>query len=224
MDMTLWGQWELICRLAVAAVCGLIIGYERNNRLKEAGMRTHMIVAVGSALIMIVSKYGFGDVLFLHSYSIDPSRIAAQIVSGVGFLGAGIIFEHRKAVSGLTTAAGIWATAGIGMAIGADLYFVGIVATFLVLFIQILLHKRLQWLHLPTSEQIDIEFSEKADAISFVQTKFGESNIKILNLKVKRTHHKSLLVTLFVKLPPNFSTSKLMDLFKDNPHILSIEY
>ena len=101
-------------RLILAAVCGGIIGYERTNRGKGAGIRTHSIVSLASCLMMLVSKYGFADMDVLG----DGSRIAAQVVSGVGFLGAGMIyFNGRHSVKGLTTAAGIWATSGIGLAL-----------------------------------------------------------------------------------------------------------
>ncbi|WP_186786893.1 MgtC/SapB family protein, partial [Oenococcus oeni] len=128
-DTYLITQIGLLLRLIVAGVCGFAIGYERKSRLKEAGVRTHMIVALGAALIMIVSKYGFVDVVQLKGYVLDPSRIAAQIVSGIGFLGAGMIFVRKQAINGLTTAAGVWTTAGVGMAIGAKLYFIGVSAT-----------------------------------------------------------------------------------------------
>ena len=105
-------QLELILRLLVASLCGFAIGYERTNRLKEAGIRTHMIVAVGSALVMIVSKYGFFDVMRLNNVTLDPSRIAAQIVTGIGFLGAGTILVRRSGINGLTTAAGLWGHGG----------------------------------------------------------------------------------------------------------------
>ena len=100
---------ELFLRVIVASVLGYMIGYERKNRDKSAGMRTHAIVALGAALMMVVSKYGFYDV-----EKVDSSRVAAQIVSGVGFLGAGVIFVRNNTVSGLTTAAGLWTTAGVG--------------------------------------------------------------------------------------------------------------
>ena len=100
---------ELFLRVIVASVLGYMIGYERKNRDKSAGMRTHAIVALGAALMMVVSKYGFYDV-----EKVDSSRVAAQIVSGVGFLGAGVIFVRNNTVSGLTTAAGLWTTAGSG--------------------------------------------------------------------------------------------------------------
>ncbi|MBJ8081620.1 MgtC/SapB family protein [Bacillus cereus group sp. N14] len=124
---------DLIIRIGVAGLLGAIIGIEREIRSKEAGLKTHFLVAVGSALIMVVSKYAFSDIMNEEHTALDPSRIAAQVVSGVGFLGAGTIIIQKQAVKGLTTAAGLWATAGIGLAIGAGMYVVGIGATILVL-------------------------------------------------------------------------------------------
>lgn len=124
---------DFIIRIGVAGLLGAIIGMEREIRSKEAGLKTHFLVAVGSALIMVVSKYAFSDIVFEDHMSLDPSRIAAQVVSGVGFLGAGTIIIQKQAVKGLTTAAGLWATAGIGLAIGAGMYVVGVGATILVL-------------------------------------------------------------------------------------------
>lgn len=124
---------DFIIRIGVAGLLGAIIGIEREIRSKEAGLKTHFLVAVGSALIMVVSKYAFSDIMFEEHMSLDPSRIATQVVSGVGFLGAGTIIIQKQAVKGLTTAAGLWATAGIGLAIGAGMYVVGIGAMILVL-------------------------------------------------------------------------------------------
>ena len=123
MDITVFTELEFFFRILIAGICGGLIGYERNNRLKEAGIRTHLIVALAAALIMVVSKYGFSDVTTLKGVALDPSRIAAQIVTGVGFLGAGtIIITARQQVKGLTTAAGLWASACLGLAIGAGFY------------------------------------------------------------------------------------------------------
>ncbi|GAB6992038.1 MgtC/SapB family protein [Paenibacillus pini] len=124
---------EYIIRLAVAGLLGAVIGLERELRAKEAGLRTHFLVAVGSALIMLVSQYGFSEVINHEHIALDPSRIAAQAVSGIGFLGAGMIIIERKMVRGLTTAAGVWATSGIGLTIGSGMYAAGISATILVL-------------------------------------------------------------------------------------------
>lgn len=116
----------LILRLLLAGFLGALIGAEREYRAKVAGTRTHLLVAIGAALMMIVSRYGFEG-------QGDPSRVAAQIVSGIGFIGAGAIMVNKHAVHGLTTAAGIWVAAGIGMAIAAGLYAVGIASTVLSL-------------------------------------------------------------------------------------------
>ena len=124
--------WQPLIALALAAVLSLIIGLEREFYAKSAGMRTYLLVGVGSALFTVVSKYGFSDVL-LSGTSFDGSRVAAQVVSGVGFLGAGLIFVRRDAVRGLTTAAGVWFVAAVGMAAGATLYVIAGGATVLYL-------------------------------------------------------------------------------------------
>ena len=112
----------LITRIVIAGLLGGIIGAEREFRAKIAGTRTHLLVAVGAALMMIVSRYGFDG-------QGDPGRVAAQIVSGIGFIGAGAIMVNRKAVHGLTTAAGIWVAAGIGMAVASGMYAIGVATT-----------------------------------------------------------------------------------------------
>jgi len=125
-------EWQPLIALALAAGLSLIIGLEREFYAKAAGMRTYLLVGVGSALFTVVSKYGFADVI-TGSTSFDGSRVAAQIVSGVGFLGAGLIFVRRDAVRGLTTAAGVWFVAAVGMAAGAHLYVIACGATVLYL-------------------------------------------------------------------------------------------
>lgn len=121
---TLWStgaQWDLLPPVALALLLSTAIGLEREAGMKAAGLRTHALVGVGSAVFMLVSKYGFADLLGLEHVSLDPSRIAAQIVSGIGFIGGGLIFVRRDAVRGLTTAATIWLTAAVGTACGAGL-------------------------------------------------------------------------------------------------------
>lgn len=125
---------EFILRLFVAAVLGSIIGLDREYRAKEAGYRTHFLVSLGSALMMIVSQYGFTEAIEEVGIArFDPARVAAQVVTGIGFIGAGTIILQRQIVRGLTTAAGIWATAGIGLVVGAGMYVLGISATVLAL-------------------------------------------------------------------------------------------
>ena len=146
-QFSLWQYGEFFLRVVVACACGAAIGFERSKRLKEAGIRTHIIVCCAAALTMIVSKYGFADLTGPNGVGMygtkgtDPARLAAQIISGVSFLGAGIIFRNNNNVKGLTTAAGIWATAGIGLAIGAGMYVIGVFTTVVVAVIQIIMHK-----------------------------------------------------------------------------------
>ena len=149
----MFGQFSLLqyldflIRIIASCVCGTCIGYERTKRLKEAGVRTHVIVCCTAALTMIISKYGFVDMIseagisYPGTHSTDPARLAAQIISGVSFLGAGIIFRKGNSVRGLTTAAGIWATACIGLAIGSGMYVIGLVGTLVIAVIQIIMHR-----------------------------------------------------------------------------------
>ena len=125
--------WDFVWRLVLAALFGTIIGLDREYREKEAGFRTHFLVSLGSALMMIVSQYVFSEILTHDGVSLDPSRIAAQVVSGIGFIGAGTIIFNHQIVRGLTTAASLWATAGIGLTAGAGMSWLALAATILTL-------------------------------------------------------------------------------------------
>ena len=125
--------WDFVWRLVLAAIFGTIIGLDREYREKEAGFRTHFLVSLGSALMMIVSQCGFSEILTHDGVSLDPSRIAAQVVSGIGFIGAGTIIFNHQIVRGLTTAASLWATAGIGLTAGAGMSWLALAATILTL-------------------------------------------------------------------------------------------
>ncbi|MDR3386891.1 MAG: MgtC/SapB family protein [Rudaea sp.] len=129
------GNIELLSRLGLAALLGSVIGFERERLNWAAGLRTHMLVCVGSTLIMLVSAYGFADVLGEKNVVLDPSRMAAQVVSGIGFLGAGAILMRGEIVRGLTTAASLWSVAGVGLAVGGGMYTAAIGATAIMLII-----------------------------------------------------------------------------------------
>lgn len=123
-------------RLLLAALLGSVVGYERQRKEGSAGLRTHMLVCLGSSLIMIVSAFGFGDILGRPAVVLDPSRVAAQVVSGIGFLGAGtILFLGQRVVRGLTTAAGLWSVAAVGLAVGGGLYTAAVMTTVIVIVI-----------------------------------------------------------------------------------------
>lgn len=153
------GTGEMILRLLLAAFLGGLIGIEREYRSKVAGVRTHLLVAIGSSLLMLLSQFGFGG-------EGDPARIAAQIVSGIGFIGAGaIIMDRRNAVHGLTTAAGIWVSAGIGMTVAAGMYILAIAATVLSLlgleFMGFIFHKNEGDASNPSKEGLDVKDGEE---------------------------------------------------------------
>ena len=218
-------QLDYLLRLFIAAVCGMAIGYERKNRMKEAGIRTHFIVAIGAALIMIISKYGFQDQIGWPNMSLDPSRIAAQVVTGVGFLGAGVIFMQKQTIVGLTTAAGVWVTAAIGLSIGSGLYFVGIAATVITILGQILLHGKIRFLSSPRTETLMLQIVDNADAIKLLQDIFEDNEIIILNLKSKRDEKSSLInVEVVIRVYESFNMTKFLNILQSKDFIKSLEF
>lgn len=191
--------WDFALRLFVAGAMGVLIGLEREYRAKEAGYRTHFLVALGSALMMIVSQYGFMEVLKTDLIRLDPSRIAAQVVSGIGFIGAGTIILQKQIVRGLTTAAGIWATSGIGLAVGAGMYAVGISATLLVLLGLETLSYFFKSIGL-RNMMIDF-FTDDKEVIKRVSKKFNTRNYVVVSYEMteaytngKNVYHVSMLV------------------------------
>ena len=158
--MFLLGEAELMIRVGLACVLGWLIGNERKNRNKSAGTRTHAIVALGAALAMVVSKYGFQDI---PDY--DAARVAAQVVSGVGFLGAGIIFVRNNLVNGLTTAAGLWATASVGLAMGSGLYVIGIASALVLILMQEITHKIAYFAKVASGGMIHMTLVQETDAV-----------------------------------------------------------
>lgn len=177
---------EMVLRLLLAAVLGGLIGAERERRLNRgAGLRTHALVSVASALVMIVSAYGFMSVLSPGKVVLDPSRVAAQVVSGVGFLGAGIIIFRRNAVRGLTTAASIWAVAAIGLASGCGLYISAISGTAIMWFILTVL-KKVENKYFPQRQlnRLTVEVSNNSQTKS-VSDKLKVDGLKIVNMMVK---------------------------------------
>lgn len=149
-------QLDLFLRIFLAVLCGAIIGYERSQRLKAAGIRTHILVSAASALFIIISKYGFNDILNYSNVDLDPSRVAAQVVSGISFIGAGTILIKNQNINGLTTAAGLWITSGVGMALGSGLYFIGILSAILIVIIQYFLRENFIYEKIVKKERIQV--------------------------------------------------------------------
>lgn len=193
--------YEFVLRLFVAAMLGGVIGLEREYRAKEAGFRTHFLVALGSGLFMILSQFGFDDVLgHYEQVSLDPSRIASQVVTGIGFIGAGTIIFQKHVVRGLTTAAGLWVTSAIGMTAGAGMYVLSIATTVLVLLCLEALYFILQ--HFGT-RNITVTFSTpKEENIQLVLQRLRDKEIIIDSYEMTRKDTSSghyFVVTMEMK-------------------------
>lgn len=211
---------DFTLRLFVAGVMGILIGLEREYRAKEAGYRTHFLVALGSSLLMIVSQYGFESVLKTDLVRLDPSRIAAQVVSGIGFIGAGTIILQKQIVRGLTTAAGIWATSGIGLAIGAGMYNIGIAATVLVLLGLEVLSYFFKSLGL---KNMMIEFSTSdKEIIKQVSSKFNSKNYVLVSYEMSEMtvdSHSVYHVSMVIKAKNMNEEGLLLMLLQEFPDI-----
>ena len=214
---------EFFGRLLLAGVCGALVGYERKRNMKEAGVRTHFIVSMAAALVMIVSKYGFMDVASLPGHSVDVSRVAASVISGVGFLGAGLIFVRKYTINGLTTAAGIWATSAVGMAIGGGMYSIGIMGTIIILLAQVFLHRRWRFMHIPTTEQLRIVLANEENSVREMRTVLDCHNIEILNIKMEIEDNGYLAIDMTVKLPPHSRITDIPEVFQSLSFVKTID-
>ena len=191
-------EWEYLIRITLAALCGGIIGYEREKRLKNAGIRTHILVSMSAALMMVISKYGFNDVLSNTGIGIDASRVAASVVSAIGFLGAGVIFVRKENTIGVTTAAGLWSTVGLGLAIGAGMYVTGTVFTFMVLAIQLLLHNRRFRFSTQTTGAITLKIDSTDFTIGQVNSIFREKKLDVRNIRLTLQDGGQLLSAIII--------------------------
>lgn len=212
----LWNM-ELVLRILAAMILGMLIGNERKNRMKSAGMRTHALVALGSALMMVVSKYGFAD-----AAQGDGARLAAQVVSGVGFLGAGMIFVRHNLVSGLTTAAGVWTTAGIGLTIGAGMYFVGISSALLMLIMQKLSHKFPLFSNAASAGLIRMTILNRPGAPEEIEQLLRSCKIDIHSLQIQKTEKDHIKLEFDVIFPRKMEKSMLFCRLAECSDILSI--
>ena len=202
---------EFIFRVFVAALLGGMIGFEREYCAKEAGLRTHFLVAMGSALFMIVSQYGFNAVLGT-SITLAPSRVAAQVVSGIGFIGAGTIIFQKHVIKGLTTAAGLWVTSAIGLACGSGLYLLSVASTLLVLlcletifFILMRIGSRTISVTISTTDREKIKKvvnQLREDCVtmdSYEMKRHGELFVVSMELKVKRNNYRNRIIEFMDK-------------------------
>lgn len=217
--------WHFIVRMLIAVVCGFVIGLERKSRSKEAGIRTHAIVCLAACLFMILSKYLasplFSDIAG-SGFTGDATRIASQVVTGIGFLGAGIIMYRRDVMHGLTTAAGVWATAAIGMALGAGFVVTGVCATAIIVILQLIFHLPVKAF---TTRHISVIrmtlWLEKDGLLNQITEMLGSK--KITSYKLKKSDDK-MIANVEVSTTDEFSIDKINEVMRNFPeHVLSIE-
>lgn len=207
---------NMIFRMLISCLCGLIIGFERENRAKEAGVRTHCIVACASAMMMIISKYGFEDIIQVYTSAdvrLDPSRMAQGIVTGVGFLGAGTIYVQRSNIRGLTTAAGLWATCGIGMAIGGGMYIIGFSATFIIIATQLIFHSSGRFMTSHKSKYIKIYGIEITEFQKQTTELLNSLNVTVNEVSVLRHSDGLYDYTFYCEMPGDIVEEEIIKQF-----------
>ena len=228
-DFTAVHWSELLLRLVDAALCGSLVGLERSRRFKDAGIRTHSLVACAAALLMIVSKYGFTDLeqagmFFPGTRGADPSRIAAQVVSGVSFLGAGIIYRDRNfTTKGLTTAAGIWAVAAIGLTVGAGLYLVGVFTTVYIVILQYFLHKIAVGNERNSDVHLDLVLNNGSTYQQRLMDKLKEWDAQVMETQMRREDETHTRYILSLKLNMDITDDMLYQVLSENGEISSIK-
>lgn len=219
-----WGQQLIFfVRILLAMLCGGIIGIERQQRIKVAGTRTHMMIAMAAALMMIISKYGFLDVIGTAGISWDVSRIAAGIITGIGILGGIIITGKQGHVSGTTTAAGLMATIAVGMAFGAGLYVMGISVTILILVMQYLLHRNLWIVKQTIRAQVVFHIEHDAGEYEKVLEKLEQYHIHVQQFRWEKINSESFQINCHVTIPARYTKEEIISIFAGMPETENFE-
>jgi putative Mg2+ transporter-C (MgtC) family protein len=202
---------EIVFKLALACILGGIVGLERESLNRPAGFRTYTVVCVGSALAMVVSIDMFSQ--FNHHVNVDPGRIAAQVISGIGFLGAGTIMKEGASIRGLTTAAGLWVVACIGLAAGAGMYMAAIVATFLILFVLIYFARfEHRFTGMRLYKGIVMLVDDQPGQVGVIGSILGEMDVLIKEINLEREETDNHLeIELLLQLPPETSVSQVIE-------------
>ena len=214
--LTLFDNLEFLIRLLLSAALGALVGLERSKRQKEAGVRTHCIIACTSALFMILSKYAFVDVTSIDGLrGADPARIAAQVVSGISFLGAGVIFKNGTSIRGLTTAAGMWGTAAVGMAVGAGMYWLGLIEAAILVAIQIILHRFPVGADALTTQEIVVEMADIPELQAQFDTLLAAHHGQVVESSLSR-EEGYLRMEITAKLEPPISHEEALSFLKTN--------
>ena len=220
--LTLYDNLEFLFRILLATVLGAAIGLERTKRQKEAGVRTHCIIACASAVFMILSKYAFIDTAALDgSRGADAARIAAQVVSGISFLGAGVIFKNGSSIRGLTTAAGMWGTAAVGMAIGAGLYWLGLMEAVVLVVIQLVLHRFPVGGDAETTQEVTVHMEDSEDLMRAFDRLVEGHKGKITDSTLTR-ENGLLCLEVSIRLPAPITHQEALAFLKENPGVRKI--
>ncbi len=220
--LTLYDNLEFLIRLLLSAGLGALVGLERSKRQKEAGVRTHCIIACTSALFMILSKYAFIDVTSIDGLrGADPARIAAQVVSGISFLGAGVIFKNGNSIRGLTTAAGMWGTAAIGMAVGAGMYWLGLIEAAILVAIQIILHRFPVGADALTTQEILVEMEDTLELQAQFDALLQAHHGQVMESSLSRDEGY-LRMEITAKLEPPITHDEALAFMKDNSGVRKV--
>lgn len=203
-------QTEIILRLVLAMMFGGFIGLERESHKRPAGFRTHILVCVGSALVMVISQYAFAD--FARATEYDPGRIAAQVVSGIGFLGAGTILREGATIKGLTTAASLWVVAGIGLAVGTGFYLAGAVTTGLVVVVLVVLDRFERRFIYTKRDTLFVQVQDKPGQLGAIATVLGKYGVGIKDVEMEtlETGHEAC-IHLALEVPFSVRKDRLLD-------------
>lgn len=196
---------DVFIRLVVALLLGGLIGYERQACNKSAGLRTHVLVCIGSCLIMVLSINIYHTVQGLTNA--DPTRLAAQVVSGIGFLGAGTIMKEGATIKGLTTAASLWVVSGVGLAVGSGYYFSALFATVLVFLTLTMLQRFEKAVHIDGVMMVSIDAIDQPGQIGKICGYFGSSGISIQDIRIEEESNQHLLLSIALRLPEEANTN-----------------
>lgn len=221
--LTLFDNLEFLIRLLLSAALGALVGLERSKRQKEAGVRTHCIIACTSALFMILSKYAFVDTAIGADglRGADPARIAAQVVSGISFLGAGVIFKNGNSIRGLTTAAGMWGTAAIGMAVGAGMYWLGLIEAAILVAIQIILHRFPVGADALTTQELLVDMEDTPELQAKFDALLQAHNGQVVESSLSRDEGY-LRMEITVRLEPPITHDEALAFMKDNSGVRKV--
>ncbi len=221
-------QLDFCLRLVAACLCGAAIGYQRSKHFKEGGIRTHIIVCCAASLIMVISKYGFvdmanaGDAALSGTRAADPARVAAQVVSGIGFLGAGVIFKNDGIVKGLSAAACIWATAAIGLAMGSGMWIVGLAATVLVTLLQWMLYHFAAWTDAYATSRLHFTVENGHEFNRSLTEQLDQWKAHPVNSRITRRKDGTTDYDLTIRRRTEISYAEMKDFMESHPEILSV--